>query len=495
MEATMRKPPDKQKKPSLSPTGNQKERLGHLEQLALYTAAKRRQEQVATWMQQETPEFVKQAEALNSCGSWLWFHNFFRLNKVLLRGGITCKQHILCATCALRRSAAYAKAYFPVIKHTLDSNPGFAPVLITKTIRNSPDLRGLYNQFTRAHSELMLARRHAMQAKSLRLQTPTIYAAFHGGVGSYEYKRGKNSKDWHPHSHEIGLITLADLEVVPVNEYCWRKINGVMRYVQEVVWKPLALEKQLQEEWKLLTGGSWKCDVRMIGWNEQGQYDEEGLYGAVAEVMGYCLKMQDISPADQVEAYRVLRRRRLTYTLYSGFALFISSLLFFCISSLEEKQGKKRRYWLGLAAVFLFLSLDEAFVLHERLGDYTAQYIKSTGILEASGLLYFPWIIPYSILTIILGLLYFRFILRLPRKTTILLILSAIIFLTGAAGLDMLGGREAELHGYYTVTYIVLFTIEEFLEMIGVVLLIYTLLDYIKQRFGHLCFSLEVQES
>ncbi len=181
-------------------------------------------------------------------------------------------------------------------------------------------------------------------------------------------------------------------------------------------------------------------------------------------------------------------------SFYSGFALFFSSLLFFCLSSLEKKQGKKCRYWLGLAAVFLFLSLDETFVLHERLGNYTEEYIKSTGILEAGGLLYFPWIIPYSILMTILGLLYFRFIFRLPRKTTVLLILSAIIFLTGAAGFDMLGGREAELHGYYSVTYTVLYTIEEFLEMIGVVLLIYTLLDYIKQRFGQLCFSLEVQE-
>lgn len=181
-------------------------------------------------------------------------------------------------------------------------------------------------------------------------------------------------------------------------------------------------------------------------------------------------------------------------SFYSGFALFFSSLLFFCIASLEGKQGRKRGYWLGLAGVFLFLSLDETFILHERLGDYTQGYMKATGILEAGGLLYFPWIIPYSILMIILGLLYFRFILRLPRKTTVLLILSAIIFLTGAAGFDMLGGREAELHGYYTVTYTVLYTIEEFLEMSGVVLLIYTLLDYIEQQFGHLCFSLEVQE-
>jgi hypothetical protein len=181
-------------------------------------------------------------------------------------------------------------------------------------------------------------------------------------------------------------------------------------------------------------------------------------------------------------------------SFYSAFAIFLCSLLFFCISLLEKKQVRQRCYWLGLAAVFLFLSLDEAFVLHEGLGDYTEEYIKTTGILQASGLLYFPWIIPYGILTTLLGVLYFRFILHLPRKTTVLLILSAIIFLTGAAFFDMLGGREAELHGYYSITYTVLYTIEEFLEMSGIVLLMYTLLDYIEQQFGHFCLSLRIQE-
>ncbi|MGB5685406.1 MAG: hypothetical protein WBM35_06330 [Candidatus Electrothrix sp.] len=211
----------------------------------------------------------------------------------------------------------------------------------------------------------------------------------------------------------------------------------------------------------------------------------------IAQAVLFYTENQDVT---NLTGYVDLDIEKNIPSFYSGFALFFSSLLFFCLSSLDKKQRKKCRYWLGLAGVFLFLSLDETFSLHERLGNYTEEYIKSTGILEASGLLYFPWIIPYSILMIILGLLYFRFILRLPRKTTVLLILSAIIFLTGAAGFDMLGGREAELHGYYSITYTVLYTIEEFLEMSGVVLLIYTLLDYIEQRFGHLCFSLEVQE-
>jgi len=42
----------------------------------------------------------------------------------------------------------------------------------------------------------------------------------------------------------------------------------------------------------------------------------------------------------------------------------------------------------------------------------------------------------------------------------------------------MLGGREADLHGYDSITYCILYTIEEFLEMIGIVILIYALLSY-----------------
>lgn len=181
-------------------------------------------------------------------------------------------------------------------------------------------------------------------------------------------------------------------------------------------------------------------------------------------------------------------------SFYSAFALFFCSLIFFCISWLEKNQGRMRCYWLGLATIFLFLSLDEAFIIHEGLGDYTEKHIKTSGLLQATGLLYFPWVLPYMVLTSILGLLYFRFIFNLPRKTTILLVSSAIIFLTGAVFFDMLGGKEAELHGYYSITYTVLYTLEEFLEMIGVVLLIYTLLDYIKQKFGTLCLSLEVKK-
>lgn len=310
-----RRPLEKEKPSTpLTPLAGEKRGLGHEEQLALYASAKQRQGQVSSWMVQHCPDLVKQAEALTGCAQYLIFHDFFRLGKVLLRGGITCKQHLLCNTCSLRRSASYTKAYFPKIRHLLNEHPEWAPVLITKTIRNSSDLKGLYTQFTKAHSSLLLARRHALQS-NLRIKNPTIYAAFQGGVGSYEYKRGKRSGLWHPHSHEIAFINRAEWNIIPVTELRWRKVDGKREQVEETVWKPFEIEDCLREEWDILTVGSWRCDVRMIGWDENGMTgDEDALFGAVAEVMGYCLKMQEICPADQVEAYRILRRRRLTYT-------------------------------------------------------------------------------------------------------------------------------------------------------------------------------------
>lgn len=295
--------------------GAPKRKLTHEQQLALYADAKQRQQRVAQWMVNNAPDLVKQQQSLSVCASLLIFHHYYRLHKHLLRGGMTCKQHLVCHPCSLRRSASYAKTYYRSVQHLLKEHSDWAPVLITKTIRNSHDLGKLFQEFTKAHAKLIQRRRNALKAKTLRLKNPTIYSAFLGGAGSYEYKRGKNSKLWHPHSHEIAFIRWADWDITSVKELRWRKVNGERKQVEEIVWKPLEIESRLREEWKKLTVGSWMCDVRMIAWNENGlTHDEDALFGAVAEVMGYCLKMQDISPEHQVEAYRVLRRRRLTYT-------------------------------------------------------------------------------------------------------------------------------------------------------------------------------------
>ncbi len=177
-------------------------------------------------------------------------------------------------------------------------------------------------------------------------------------------------------------------------------------------------------------------------------------------------------------------------SLYSSFAIFICSFLFFIIAMHKSKRlDYEKLCWFGLGVVFLFLSIDEGFQIHENIGDIVENHINATGFL------YFPWIIPYGFAVIVFILVYLKFILDMPKKTAVLFILIGTVYLTGAIVFDMLGGREAELHGYDSVTYCILYTIEEFLEMISVVVLIYALLSYIDRQFGYICITLQIRET
>jgi hypothetical protein len=63
-------------------------------------------------------------------------------------------------------------------------------------------------------------------------------------------------------------------------------------------------------------------------------------------------------------------------------------------------------------------------------------------------------------------------------------IIAAILFVSAAMGLDMLSGREADMYGTRTITYCILYTLEELLEMVAVIIFIHALLDYIEAEIG-----------
>jgi len=86
-----------------------------------------------------------------------------------------------------------------------------------------------------------------------------------------------------------------------------------------------------------------------------------------------------------------------------------------------------------------------------------------------------------------------NFFLQLPQRTRKLFIVSGAIYFTGAVFFDMLGGREAELHGFDSVIYCLLYTVEEFLEMFGVVGMIYTLLAYFEEKYGSIAITLQLE--
>jgi len=175
-------------------------------------------------------------------------------------------------------------------------------------------------------------------------------------------------------------------------------------------------------------------------------------------------------------------------TFYSAVAiLFCSALLALITRSNWHRPGGNRFYWLGLTFLFVFLAVDEAAAIHEGIGDYFEQF------LDAEGYLYYMWVVPYGIATAVIGLILLKFVLTLPIRTRVRFIVAGTIFLTGAIGIEMLGAREADLHDTDTVLYCVLYTIEELLEMLGIVVFIHALLAHMADESGDAGVTLRLQ--
>ncbi len=168
-------------------------------------------------------------------------------------------------------------------------------------------------------------------------------------------------------------------------------------------------------------------------------------------------------------------------TYYSALAILLCTGLLAAIGEGVRRAGERDAgYWYGLAAIFAFLSVDEMLALHEHLIE------PVRNMLETSGAFFYAWIIPYGIGVLLIGAIYLRFLLRLPSRTMWLFIVAGALFVGGAIGIEMLGGIQAESAGKDNVTYVVLQTIEESMEMAGIVVFVYALADFIQQRFGSL---------
>lgn len=175
-------------------------------------------------------------------------------------------------------------------------------------------------------------------------------------------------------------------------------------------------------------------------------------------------------------------------TLFSSALLLIASFFFYLLGKSSQKEVKTNtKAWWGLSLVFAFLAFDESAKIHEGVGDFTENFV------DASGFLYYPWVISYGAMTLLLGILYLRFFLRFKREIRFKFIVSAILFLSGAIGMELLGANEASKNGSDSMLYCIFFTIEESLEMFGVIYLIHTLLELLKPyNIGFTSVSREV---
>jgi hypothetical protein len=164
-------------------------------------------------------------------------------------------------------------------------------------------------------------------------------------------------------------------------------------------------------------------------------------------------------------------------TLYSTVALLVVAGLLF-VAARHSKTD--RVYWWVLCFAFVFLACDETLSLHEKLIDP----LKAR--LGTSGVFHYAWVIPYGIASFVFGLAFGRFLLRLPRKTARRFVIGGAVFVTGAIGMEMIGGVLFEDGGTKQWGYWSVQTLEEVLEMTGVLVFLFGLGDYINSHLGGL---------
>lgn len=175
-------------------------------------------------------------------------------------------------------------------------------------------------------------------------------------------------------------------------------------------------------------------------------------------------------------------------TYFSALVLMADAFLLALIAYGRKSLGEVHWRWMCLSFVFVFISFDEMFQIHEQFRAPMEALFNTTGVF------YFAWFIPYIAIMIVLGIAYYKFMMRLPKRILRLFIISAVIFVSGAVGMEAVGGMHAEVHGEETLTYAWMYSFEEFLEMTGGVIFLYALLSYIKVKFDTVLFTFQIKD-
>ncbi len=165
-------------------------------------------------------------------------------------------------------------------------------------------------------------------------------------------------------------------------------------------------------------------------------------------------------------------------TLYTVILLGLSAFILLQIVKLESNQQKSLvPYWKRLHYIFIYLALDEAFQIHELF------IIPELG-KQLPGIFHFLWVIPYGLITLYFANYFLKFVFKLPRKINRLLLVSGTFYIGGALGMEMVEGVWVRIAGgMQNLIYALLASVEEMMEITGLLIFIYTLLIYIIQYY------------
>jgi hypothetical protein len=172
-------------------------------------------------------------------------------------------------------------------------------------------------------------------------------------------------------------------------------------------------------------------------------------------------------------------------TWYSGCLLGISAALLSALFFLNRTRSE-RYHWLALACLFAFLSMDEVGQVHEFIGSLISR-TKAQDLLPTQTSS--AWVFWGGGLTTAVIAVFWKFWWRLAKDIRWLFFFAALTYVGGALGFEIIEIIYTPKFGVNLGFYL-LSTIEETMEMAGVIIFISALLKQIcRNTHFYLCIT------
>jgi hypothetical protein len=209
------------------------------------------------------------------------------------------------------------------------------------------------------------------------------------------------------------------------------------------------------------------------------------IVGTVIQICKYVFNYQD----EWLDLFNVDRELNFP-TWYSALMIGFCAVLLKIIATGKKQQGDRyTKEWQLLSLIFAWLAIDEIVSIHEIL-----IIPEVSQALHLPWFLHSAWVIPGMIFVAWFARRYSKFVRHLPAKSRQHFILAACIYVGGALIMEMIGSHFAESLSQQNIIYALTTSIEECLEMTGIVMLIYALLYYLGQWAHKLDLQIDILE-
>lgn len=168
------------------------------------------------------------------------------------------------------------------------------------------------------------------------------------------------------------------------------------------------------------------------------------------------------------------------FTWYSTVVLlFVPAVLLFYIGWFKHRAKEKFAWsWSLLGAIFLFLSIDDGAMVHEKLSTVN----RMTGFQDVlnsvdSSLLAWSWWVIYLPIVIVFVVILTRWFLSLPTRTKILISSAVAIAVIGQVGMEAVSSYVSNSTGEYVGP--VWRGLQKFVGRLGLSVFLFAIIDYI----------------